>query len=311
VTGKSKGDATIGELLHDGVVLCELANGIKPEAVKTINETRGPHGQRENIGFFQEFCRSVGVPEFSIFKTDALFEERDMGSVISTLCTLEDMVQKHMLESLQPQLVAASESQQRCGGAGGLQVPVAQKRLRSASPGPRMDLVDLEQAICAWISEITGEAKGSKSSHEWLQSGGVLCALANAIKPGSVKMVNTMATPTAAFRASKERENITFFQKFMRDSGVPELSMFSTGDLHEERNMTKFLKSMAAFAGVVQTKYPDFEGPRLGPAISHSMPGDSKRRDLMVLSQTEGLQRAMLVARPTDTGITAGANASQ
>lgn len=307
-TGESQGEATLGDWLHDGVVLCKLANGIKPGAVVTINETRGPHKQRENIGFFREFCRSVGVPEFCIFNTDALFEERDMGSVISTLCTLEGVVQKKMSESSQPQpAVNAGLTQHRRSGAGGLQVPSACTRPRSRSPAP----VDLDYEISAWIHEITGEAKGSKSTHEWLQSGRVLCILANTIKPGSVEMVNTVATPSAAFKASKERENIKFFQKFMRDSGVVESSMFSTGDLHEEKNMATFLKSMAAFAGAVQKVYPDFAGPRLGPAIAHCMPGDTKRRDLMALSQTEGMQRAMQVARPKDTGITAGAKAAR
>merc|ERR1719220_2901412 len=39
--------------------------------------------------------------------------------------------------------------------------------------------------VCRWIEEVTGQQQGDQSMAEWLKSGVVLCALANAIKPGS------------------------------------------------------------------------------------------------------------------------------
>merc|ERR1712107_414832 len=140
------------------------------------------------------------------------------------------------------------------------------------------------------IGEITGDAKGSKTTHEWLKSGQVLCALANKIKPGSIAKVNPPGT--GAMGDSKARENINFFQKMMRETGVPESSMFGTDDLYAEKDMGTFLISMSAFAGAVQTQCKDFKGPTLGPAMTHSM-DDVKRSGLTATSQYEAMQRAM------------------
>lgn len=343
VTGEAQGDATVGDWLHDGVVLCKLANAIKPGSVNKINENKMVFKQRENITFFQRFCRDVGVPEISMFGTDDLFDQKNMGSVISTIYTVGGVIQDKVPEFTGPKLGVAIHStvkdEKRHGGPatqmGGLAATMqvhdvhthAREVAGGTNPGVRApgaagadaagldadlrakreaalaQLGPLEKELGDWVAEITGDEKGSKTTHEWLKSGQVLCALANKIKPGSVATINTMATPF------KERENINFFQKVMRDIGVPESSMFGTDDLYEQKDMGTFLISLAAFAGAVQTACPDFSGPRLGPAMTHSMVGDTKRSDLMATSQTEAMQRAMQVERPKETGITAGAKA--
>jgi hypothetical protein len=344
VTGVTQGDATVGDWLHDGVVLCKLANAIKPGSVTKISESKTMvFKQRENITFFPAFCREVGVAEISMFGTDDLFDQKNMGSVISTIHNLGGVIQDKVPEFTGPKLGVAIHStvrdEKRQGGfatqmgglAGTMEVHDVHTHAREVAGGrnsgvqaPGADGADaagldadlrakrastlaqlgpLEKELSHWIAEITGDAKGSKTTHEWLKSGQVLCVLANKIKPGSVASVNTIATPF------KERENINFFQKVMRDIGVPEVSMFSTDDLYDEKDLGTFLISLAAFAGAVQTACPDFSGPKLGPAMTHCMAGDTKRGDLMATSQTEAMQRAMQVERPKESGITAGAKA--
>merc|ERR1739845_114493 len=115
-------------------------------------------------------------------------------------------------------------------------------------------------------------------------NGQVLCKLANKIKAGAVPDINTMSS------AFKERENITYFQKAMRQIGVPESSLFGTDDLYDEKDMGTFLLSVSAYAGAVQTS--GFSGPSLGPAMTHHM-DDVKRQGLTAVSQYVAMEQAM------------------
>ncbi len=85
--------------------------------------------------------------------------------------------------------------------------------------------------------------------------------MASAIKPGSVKMVNTVNAPF------KERENITYFQKFMRNNGLRETAMFDTDDLYDAKNLGSFITAINTFGGVIQGSIPEFTGPKLGVAV--------------------------------------------
>merc|ERR1719225_2508564 len=147
--------------------------------------------------------------------------------------------------------------------AAGLDADLAAKKAAKYDP-------QVEAAVVSWIEAITGEAKGGASAHDWLKSGQVLCRLANKIKAGAVKDINTMATPF------KERENITHFQKAMRDAGVPETQLFGTDDLYEANDMGTFMRSIVNYGGAVQSVNPSL--PKLGAAVSHLMQ-DAKRTD--------------------------------
>merc|ERR1712048_740926 len=181
--------------------------------------------------------------------------------------------------------------------AAGLDADLAKKKAEKLAA-----LAPLDDDLCKWISAITGESKGSQTTQQWLKNGQVLCKLANKVKPGAVKDINTMAT------AFKERENITYFQTAMRQLGVPESSLFGTDDLYDEKDMGTFLLSISAYAGVVQTS--GYSGPSLGPAMTHHME-DVKRKGLNAVSQYVAMEQAMQVERPKETGITAGANAGK
>jgi len=145
---------------------------------------------------------------------------------------------------------------------------------------------ELEAQVVKWVEEIVGadKAKGDQSLHEWLKSGQVLCHLLNAIKPGTVKKVNTMNQPF------KQMENITYFMDGARGLGVPEFAMFGTPDLYEEKNMDSVTKCIFTLGGAVQTHVPEFSGPKLGIAMAEAH--DSKR-DKGMVNLSEGFRGAM------------------
>jgi len=86
--------------------------------------------------------------------------------------------------------------------------------------------------------------KAEQTMHEWLKSGEVLCRLANAIKLGLIKKVNTQSMPF------KQMENTTFFMNAARGLGVPESSMFGTPDLYEEKNMGSLIRASMPLEGL-------------------------------------------------------------
>jgi len=334
VTGIAQA-GTVGEWLHDGKVLCALANAIKPGSVKKVNTMNAPFKQRENITYFQKFMRDNGMTESAMFGTDDLYDEKNMGSFLVSLNTFGGVVQNTVPEFKGPKLGVAVEAQVKdgkraggpatqCGGlAGTMEVQALNQGKREVAGGTNSavksgaaqtadaagldgDLAakkaakydpQVEAQVVKWIETITGESK-SGSAHEWLKSGQVLCRLANKVKPGSVASINTMATPF------KERENITFFQKAMRDAGVPESQLFGTDDLFEAHDLGTFMRSVINYGGAVQGKNPSL--PKLGSAVSHGMTGDAKRQDGHV-GQYDAMQAKMEVERPKNTGIAAGA----
>jgi len=304
-----------------------------------VNTMNAPFKQRENITYFQKFMRDNGMAESGMFGTDDLYDEKNMGSFITALNTFGGVIQTTIPEFTGPKLgVAVTVEVQdkkrasgvatQCGGlAGVMEVQKLTQGKREVAGGTNAGVKDgsahaadaagldadlaakkaakydpqVEAAVVSWIEAITGEAKGGASAHDWLKSGQVLCRLANKIKAGAVKDINTMATPF------KERENITHFQKAMRDAGVPETQLFGTDDLYEANDMGTFMRSIVNYGGAVQLSNSSL--PKLGAAVMHHM--DDKQRHGGVVKQTDAMQAMMEVERPKNTGITAGANAGK
>ena len=80
--------------LRDGVVLCSLANHIKPNSISKVNASTMPFKQMENITAFLRICRSsMGVSEHDLFETVDLYEEKDMNSVVRCIHALGRSVQ--------------------------------------------------------------------------------------------------------------------------------------------------------------------------------------------------------------------------
>lgn len=87
VTGEHfEGD--FSEELRDGRRLCNLINEIKPGSVRRVNNSKMPFKQMENTSNFLKACRTIGVPEYSLFETVDLFELKDLGLVVKCLVSL-------------------------------------------------------------------------------------------------------------------------------------------------------------------------------------------------------------------------------
>lgn len=107
---------------------------------------------------------------------------------------------------------------------------------------------DAESEIMQWIEELTEHRADGQSIAQWLRSGKVLCDLANALRPGSVKRVHDCASPF------KEMENIAAFVRFARDMGLPESSLFATPDLHVGRSILAVLVCLLSLRAAADQK---------------------------------------------------------
>eukprot|EP01123_Difflugia_compressa_P009384 TRINITY_DN3096_c0_g1_i1.p1 TRINITY_DN3096_c0_g1~~TRINITY_DN3096_c0_g1_i1.p1 ORF type:complete len:140 (-),score=23.05 TRINITY_DN3096_c0_g1_i1:214-633(-) len=67
--------------LKSGVVLCEFVNKLKPGSVKKINKQRMPFMQMENIGYYLDACRAIGIESQYLFVTVDLFEAKNLAIV--------------------------------------------------------------------------------------------------------------------------------------------------------------------------------------------------------------------------------------
>jgi len=82
----------LGDWLHDGRVLCEVANTIKPGSCPRINTSDMPFKQMENITAFIHACRSLGVLEKDVFSTVDLYEQKNMRSVLTCIYNLAGVI---------------------------------------------------------------------------------------------------------------------------------------------------------------------------------------------------------------------------
>lgn len=83
-TGESIG-ADFQAGLKNGEILCRLANILRPGSIKSINKATLAFKQMENINFFLDFARNIGVRGDDLFQTVALFEGSNMTQVLQTL----------------------------------------------------------------------------------------------------------------------------------------------------------------------------------------------------------------------------------
>ncbi|KAI1722170.1 calponin homology (CH) domain-containing protein [Ditylenchus destructor] len=120
----------------------------------------------------------------------------------------------------------------------------------------------LAHEILAWISNLTSEPINTSGEPEnftdVLQDGLILCKLANALSPGSVKKVNTSSM------AFKKMENISFFLNFAGQY-VDKSELFQTVDLYEKQDPNAVLVCLSALARKSQKA---FGKPGLGPKES-------------------------------------------
>jgi len=116
----------------------------------------------------------------------------------------------------------------------------------------------------AWIEAVLGRGLGvseegvlsQEQFQEVLKDGSVLCELINALRPGSVKKINTMKAPF------KQRENIELFLKGAADYGLKEQDLFQVNDLYESKNLYMVVDNLFSLGGCAQKL--GYDGPVIG-----------------------------------------------
>ncbi|CAB0041930.1 unnamed protein product [Trichogramma brassicae] len=124
----------------------------------------------------------------------------------------------------------------------------------------------MEAEAKEWVESIIGR-KFTSPFEEYLRDGQVLCELINIIKPGSVPKINTSGGEF------KMMENITKFQKALRDYGVADIDVFQTVELWEKKDIGQVITTLFAL-GRETYRHPEWKGPSLGPK-----PADEHKRD--------------------------------
>ncbi|KAL4132213.1 hypothetical protein QTP88_009414 [Uroleucon formosanum] len=141
---------------------------------------------------------------------------------------------------------------------------------------------DLDQEVEAqqWIEAVTGEKFAPGLPFELaLRDGVLLCKLMNKLAPGIIPKINTSGGDY------KMMDNISQFQKACIQYGVPDVDLFQSVDLFEQKNIYRVTMTIFAI-GRTAHKHPEWRGPSLGPK-----PSEENKRDFteMQLRAGEGV----------------------
>lgn len=94
VLGTSLDGRSLHVALKDGVLLCELANAVKPGICPTPSPSARPFKQMENITAYLSACASLGARQFDLFQTTDLFEAKNMRAVVASIQALGRIAQQ-------------------------------------------------------------------------------------------------------------------------------------------------------------------------------------------------------------------------
>jgi len=139
--------------------------------------------------------------------------------------------------------------------------------------------------LLQWVGQVSGQSFDTNGDYEnfcaVLKSGTVLCNLANALKPGAIKNINTGSM------AFKQMENINKFLHFVEnDAGVPKHESFNTVDLYEAQDPNSVLICLSSLA----RKADKFGKPTLGPREAHGEKREWTEEQLRAGDGVIGLQ---------------------
>lgn len=232
--------ASVGTWLAPKPAYLEESKDSSLQSKTDFKEEKGArlHAQEASVSAGAKACRKV--EDVSPLRAEGRLQAQDKANVLS------ESGSPHYCES-------GSPGDEIVANIGDMQELMAKQRVEYYK--------NLESSVRGWVEAVSGWQNKDQSFAEYLKDGQVLCALANAVRPGMIKKVHNSKL------AFKQMENATFFMNAARELGVVETSLFATRDLYEERNMDCVLACLYVFAGVVQVACPDFAGPRLGNAI--------------------------------------------
>ncbi|CAN2388490.1 LIM and calponin homology [Pristimantis euphronides] len=87
VTGRSFGDKDFRTGLENGILLCELLNGIKPGLIKKINRLPTPIAGLDNVTLFLRGCKELGLKESQLFDPGDLQDNTNRTAVRISDCS--------------------------------------------------------------------------------------------------------------------------------------------------------------------------------------------------------------------------------
>lgn len=137
--------------------------------------------------------------------------------------------------------------------------------LKSAA---KFDAVRAVQGV-QWVEAVLGKelgipAEGFENNQaafgDIFKNGIVLCELINALRPGTVKKINTLNTPF------KHRENIELFLKGCESYGLKAQDLFQVNDLYEAKNLYMIIDNLFGLGGMAQKN--GYSGPALGVKVA-------------------------------------------
>eukprot|EP01127_Copromyxa_protea_P010330 TRINITY_DN2513_c0_g1_i1.p1 TRINITY_DN2513_c0_g1~~TRINITY_DN2513_c0_g1_i1.p1 ORF type:complete len:471 (-),score=91.31 TRINITY_DN2513_c0_g1_i1:1066-2478(-) len=79
--------------LCNGQVLCHLINSIKPNMIPLVHTRDQALLERENIKFFVNACRGLGVNQGDLFEVNDLYDRHNIGQVLNCLYALTQVLE--------------------------------------------------------------------------------------------------------------------------------------------------------------------------------------------------------------------------
>ncbi|XP_050305628.1 muscle-specific protein 20-like [Anthonomus grandis grandis] len=140
-----------------------------------------------------------------------------------------------------------------------------------------------EREAQAWIESVIGERFPPMPYEFALRDGIILCKLMNRLQPGIISKINTSGGDY------KMMDNLSQFQKACVKYGVPDVDLFQTTDLWDQKNIALVTTTIFAI-GRTCYKHPEWRGPFLGPRPSEENKRDFSESQLRASEGIIGLQ---------------------
>ncbi|XP_060524804.1 muscle-specific protein 20-like isoform X2 [Cylas formicarius] len=141
-----------------------------------------------------------------------------------------------------------------------------------------------EREAQAWIEAVIGQRFPPGVPYEYaLRDGIILCTLMNRLKPGIISKINTSGGDY------KMMDNLSQFQKACVKYGVPDVDLFQTTDLWDQKNIALVTTTIFAI-GRTCYKHPEWRGPFLGPRPSEENKREFSESQLRAGEAIIGLQ---------------------
>jgi len=77
------------DALRSGVLLCNMLNTLKPGSVQKIDQSNQAFKQPENVGFYVQACKALGIKDEFLFVTADLFDGKNMTQVIKNILAVK------------------------------------------------------------------------------------------------------------------------------------------------------------------------------------------------------------------------------